>query len=1021
MTEARIVLLERGQSIGDEYREADGTISIPVSVKIALNIKERELTKFERLISDFTNSFTQEVDKEGQYKLEYVHHKRHKRNSSRYRGYLLVDNIKLLDGFIIVTKSEEKPINGKVRYTFQIIGTHQQWKEGSRILKACDIKAQKEDVLWTEETILDTWQNNAPYRRGGDTFYPLLANFGKYLNQIKTGLEEDPEAAPTGEVSVNDIRVLNYITPLIKEGYCQLGYEVKSRFLESDYARRQAGYHLGETYAKNSIKDYNYLFRAKGKTEKDDGHYGGDFDNPSVMRLGDTTTAPCFDKGETYQEDNLVFNRPFAFVNRTKGMVKYRFHYDLLVLAVAPPNPSTTRPRGTVFIEALIGRASDPASEPPIIQLPVASTTGVSGFSLEGHFDINVPAGYYVQLAWYDEKESNPSTGALVTYMGESEWWNERLSDVWLNGDTVDINKAIDEDLTFEDILFDTGILFNWRFKTTESTKTVEFEPSPAEYRVWEVPVEDFLTLRGFRGLQTDERGYIDLTKEVNLLEWIEKDLREQLKPKAYLVKFKNHSDKYDAYQEFTEERPPLSSRTEIEGGTEKEVTITLKKYEPTLSAQDSTLQQNGGIAPFVPFMWGKERDDKGQPPEPSNKIGYRILCVLGWVKQYANEDSVAARFLFEGIEYEFIPTTNQYYPLWYAPTDGDVRRKTQLNNIFGSSDVENELITSVYGSDIESEREAIDQYFKVQMSTLQIHCWQEGMLMRLMYENSQHERFNGFYQIREISKTVNTTEDATLRVRYIGGGKDCISEATPNIEEDICNLEELLPTARLWVDATDIKADGSAVIDGTLVNRWHDKSNEGNDLVNIGTQSVPVKFTSGGREVVEFTGDQLQTSTPLPLTSYLYIFLVSRTRLVSGEGVTISFQEEKANGTKHTDEWSIPDANNNLKWISRDNPTQTVPWGTNTDDYNIYLLRHARWSSGIQEDLFNRNSVDLGGYGFGNIVRTEEIIVGRSIEGGKHQNINIAELLIFSRPTNEVETGCIMDYLSDKWNIPLE
>ena len=1018
---SKIVLLDTPECcVPDKMRDSDGTISIAIKVPISINIKERELTVFQSLISNFSNTFEQDVSEDDQLKLQNVHHKRHTRESSLYRGYLMADGLKVLDGYVVVSASKEKPIRQRVKYSFQIIGTHQIWKEPSKELLVCDIPAQKANIVWNEVTLLNAWMNNAPYSNGGDAFYPLLANFGKYLSEENSGLDGYEPKPPSKEVSLNDIRLLNYIVPLIRGGFCEMGYTVKSKFLESDFARRQAGYHMGVNYAKNSVIHQNHLFRAK--TDHPDGTLFGDPSfNPTVLPIDDDFTSPCFDRGNTYSGPAGVPAHPYAFENNTAGMVQYRFHYDLRFVRTTPSSGIPPAFPVRVHLVALMGEISSLSSAPPIVDLPVDSQYG-NAILMQGHFDLNVPAGYYVKLAfWTSDKDDYGLYRSA--WFDEGSWYNERLSEVYLRDDVIDVNKSIDPGFTFNELIFDTALHFNWRFRTLESNKEVEFEPEPSNYNLYEVPLEDFKRFRGFLGLE-EEGGYIDMTENVDLCEWIEKDLKINSKPSSYLFKFKNHSDKYELYDEYTDELPPLSKLVNTNGRA-NQVKIEMKKYEPTLNDFDEKLRLENSSAPYIPFMWGNAIKENGQHPDQSRKNGYRILCVLGWVEQYETDIANPARFFFEGIEYDYIPTVFQYYPHLYAPFDSGgslMPRTTELNNVFGHAGVKNDLVSTLYGNTLVSNLDGIDVSFAMCTSNLKLHCWKEGMLMRLMFENGGQERFNGFYKFLEITKTVNNTNSSRVIARYIQSEESCLQDV---IEEEVCDHFEIMRRAELWVDASDINGNNTSTPDGTPISKWVNKASRGSDLVQVGSQSVPVKVTVGNKEFVEFTSDQLQTQSIFPIngaSSVQFVFIVSKTRMTSGDGFTMSVNSTpQPNATGF---WGIqiPDQTGNLK-VHYTNNTKSQPWLSSTSDCNIWMFKMARWSTtNPSENTFRKNGIDIGSNTAGfNLSSSTPLTIGRKSTGGQYQHISISEILIFRGYLNPEEVSCIEEHLSEKWSIPLD
>lgn len=1005
-TTTRIVFIDKpNKAIPEELKGQDGSVSIIVSGDdVRLNIKPRDISRYEKLISDYTNTFEQILDKADQEKLDFVHHRTSSTGVAKYRGYLMSDSIKIIDGYVLVTKTSELPTSGKVKYSIQIIGTHQLWKEKSKEIPVGDLIIEQELFTWNEANILDLWQNNSEYTDGGKTFYPLLANFGKYHTNIYSGLGElsEPE---TQEVSLQDIRIINYLNPIVKAGFNAMGYSLESEYIDSRRFRKEAGYHMAENYASLSIHTYNKLFKASGTGT--DLISNGDLEQ-TILTIDDDSTGENYDVGGIYR--GATGDHPYSFINDTKGTVRYKFYYKCRFENFNLGSGGGVNAK--IYLDAVYGK--DASTDPDdIYELPIKSIDVISGGVgiLEGSFEINVPAGYFISLSFWSSAIDD-STQYTATRFLDGQWSNERKSEVYLDGDIIDVNRSIDPELTLNDILFDLSVMANLAFETNEDQKKVTAEPDTQIYKIYDIDLNDFVQVRGFLKLPRDKDGVIDLTKNIDIGKYITKDFKQQANPESYLFKFKDHTDEYEKYDEYKEEEPPLAKLIKIEGGTAPQIKVECKNYEPTLNDYDEALKIGNSAAPYIPFIWGNERENTGAAPEPSNKVGYRIFCVLGWVEQYPEMAGQKAKFKFIDTEHEAIPTVFQEYPNYWAEIGGNIQ-KTDLNNIFGSLTQKNDLVTTCYGRFISQELEGIIISFEGQMSNLELQNFSPRKIAKILFENRDLERFNGVHKIIELNKYVGSNK-MTAKLSPINPEEEQIYIVEP---EEQCDHESILLGATLWIDAFDISGDGSATTDGTEILNWKDKSDNQNHLAQIGSQTGPVKETaSAGRPVVAFTSDQLQSFKDTGSTSFISGYIVARVN--GADGYTLSF--DTATGV-----WGliIRDGSDNINFdIGPGSPIQEQ-WGGTVGAFHIWGFKIGRWSAGNPtQAAFRRDGAEVGTAGGGNnISAAEKIVLGRGPTAGDYAQIDIAEMVIFKRILEDEEQSCIEEYLSNKWSIPLQ
>lgn len=220
-----------------------------------------------------------------------------------------------------------------------------------------------------------------------------------------------------------------------------------------------------------------------------------------------------------------------------------------------------------------------------------------------------------------------------------------------------------------------------------------------------------------------------------------------------------------------------------------------------------------------------------------------------------------------------------------------------------------------------------------------------------------------------------------------------------------------------LWLDASDINGDGTTLLDGVGVDEWYDKSYRKNNVLDVAGRGVPLKQFDGGRDVVEFTADSLESVNGLfpnlPATDVTW-FMVSRTRVVSDGYAFVTDSNAVADrfgthlpfgdGIWHSDFDCCADGR------------LSVAWGGNTSDYFLWNARH---SSTIGKEL-RRNGVSVASDGVNTSGSNSPfaITLGSSDTGTFNQEINISELIIFDKDLSDTEVVAVENYLREKWNV---
>lgn len=218
-----------------------------------------------------------------------------------------------------------------------------------------------------------------------------------------------------------------------------------------------------------------------------------------------------------------------------------------------------------------------------------------------------------------------------------------------------------------------------------------------------------------------------------------------------------------------------------------------------------------------------------------------------------------------------------------------------------------------------------------------------------------------------------------------------------------------------LWLDGSDVNGDGSSVPDDTDVTTWIDKSPRNNHLEQIGTESVPKKITDDGHEVVEFTDDQLRTSTglfPNEPVQDVEVFIVTRIRSTSDDGYVF-----RTAGTRVS--LNLPWGNGDVRFDLRNTNSGRIDtnWTGGTDEYALWQFQN----STTLGKMIRRNGVELASESENapQADNPNKMTLGRVHNSqSDYQDMNIAELLIYDDTLTSEQREAVEKYLDCKWDI---
>ncbi len=746
----QIILLESeigGCVIDDEFRDEFGALSIciPDSVTLNYNYKQKDISELDQLISDYSDSFEFYPENRTLLLLNYIHNKRSYNGEQRLRAVALVEGINLIDGYVTVTETNEVGISGMVKYKIQIIGTHQTWKDRAKQLMLCDIDLGQ--YTWGVSEVLATMQGAAMQIDTQPSVYPWLANFGEW------------EAG--SEVSLGDLRLLIYSRAIFIGGFCALGYEVVSKFINSEYYRRNGEYVLKPDYYNYPNKGQDFRARFQLNSNQVIPVVGSPVQVREIIKYDNDYSPPNEDPGNNYDTVTWRYTNNTLDIINVELTIETTVLFSLLGLVRAFRIELDSFVQGN-FTTDVINSGALTALE---TQRTVSFTTSCVALDPGDWFEV------YAVTVNFDDTINPPIPPDPITIIAGSNVTVNACSNIIHPGDTFDVNDMVRCDISFYDWLNDNAKMFNLRFLTQESRKRIYTEPFPGRYEMYQQylqtgSITENKIYRGFEGVPEDDRSVSDFTNSIDICEAITKRFTAPKLPVSYQFRFKNDSnEKFDFINDFTDQSPPFSKTVQVTGGTENQTNIALSLTAVTFNDFDpNIIPVPGGRAPYIPFLWNTERLTGGGYPPKGYAYDRRVVYIHGWVHQSEASGSEQATWIFEGNVYDRVPTTAMSYPYFISTFNADIH--PDANVIFGDSGVAKDLVTTFYSESIFSETVEIEHVLTLNLSNLQVLNFNPSMLLLIKFDDSAMQRFNGYYRVDSISKPLNKIGKTTMVVR---------------------------------------------------------------------------------------------------------------------------------------------------------------------------------------------------------------------------------------------------------------
>ncbi|MEM7125434.1 MAG: hypothetical protein AAF702_03850 [Chloroflexota bacterium] len=224
--------------------------------------------------------------------------------------------------------------------------------------------------------------------------------------------------------------------------------------------------------------------------------------------------------------------------------------------------------------------------------------------------------------------------------------------------------------------------------------------------------------------------------------------------------------------------------------------------------------------------------------------------------------------------------------------------------------------------------------------------------------------------------------------------------------------IPEALPTElaelQLWLDAADYHGDGSILAnDSYLLRPWQDKSGNGHHyLIGHGNPTYQSNIING-RGVIELTADRYDPPVELTMQDEYTLFVVARTIGLSDERVLSSNLSDVHFGWWRGSQRTL---------FIEGTPSLIRGDSTAPTDTDAKLFSFVRHPDGALQGYD-------GGMLFAGSLASNNPPIRLMLGGGTHTNfldelsdVQMAEVIIFSRALSDAEQAQIRSYLGRKW-----
>lgn len=746
----KIIFIESTEYSNDNLKDTEGLYSILIPEKISVQIN-RSFSKFneiEKIISDFSFSFSFTASNRDVAILNHINYTIVD-DIKQYKVFLLDKGINVIEGLLCVSSQEDSIKNKETSFSFQIIGSHQKWKELAKKTKLNDLDFGTYTATYDNNIAL--WQSANMYTGTNGNVYPFLANHGQWLGDVN-----DTNISIYDGVITSEIMFLLWLKPVWEKFFCMAGYTIQSRFLNSVEYKKQAVYAM-----KQDLDDSNCLFDVNAY---DDSFFNPfNLATPSLIELDFSTELDSnFNNGNCFNELSDKFEPSPGLYSFTLNI------YGTISNVGNTPNPEPAQ----IFINYRIIKECNGSS--------ITIGSGTETINGGGSFGVTLNTETY--LLTYDCRVYVEITRGIINGTSfQSEMYvnflNEGTQLPYAEGDTINVSEYLNEDLHIYDLLVDESRLYGLRFKTDEVNKILYVEPEVEQYRENE-------TGQSRRGFYLQRALAEDITSKINFNKKISKSFpNKSSKIKSYQYQFKTSNDylvdKYNSENEI----PLYGSRLVVNSEAIDIKIVSLSVYEATVNKFDDFIPKYiGSPGPNIPHFWSSEPEKDRFYPEFSYNVGVRRFNVFGYVTQLRHDNDVTCEWWYNGNRQLLIPTVGQEICNKIDYGTGGILSQSSVVFEGLCIDKSSSLMYRFIRTPLLKFLYAAKVTLGLCLTSLDFICINERKYITLNSASNRLEKYNGIYKITDLKRVAGKDDSASITLNSI-----------PSVEE-ICKK----------IDATD-------------------------------------------------------------------------------------------------------------------------------------------------------------------------------------------------------------------------
>lgn len=521
-------------------------------------------------------------------------------------------------------------LNYSTNYQIELRLGNEHWAIAANRLKLTELDLG--EFEFSKQNVQDIQADNAKYLDGDPGIYFPLVNFG---NTYKKGL-----------IVTEDYRVHHHILPILKAGFCKLGFVFQSPIFESDFWRHVGCYILSRTYGPIAERGFEVSLE-------------NDF---STLVIGNSNSFTLDHDRIAWDEIITDPQNNFSLTNRSfSGNTYSRFYAELncsletpqlnvpdsyvrIVFEVFSSEGNESKRLNRFEREFPIEITTAPGGSPTIIDFTATLITDV--------VSVNSLTEVFVT---YTVLYVNGYSAVTLNIKETSSFYNIPVANLYSEGDIIDLAKIIDPDITFSD--FFKGVLhpISGLIETDWVKKEINvFQPDTIE--LFGEQIEGF-----------NKNEYIDIQSFIS--PGSIKATTEDINIERYIyLKFKKSTDPSITSLDLPEEEELFSKRIDL-GEKFKDETIVKENplFEPTINKQWRGIGEQT-VGPSVPHMLD---NDNG---ELSFDIKPRLLYFHGRTFMRNIDANRLAAFTFDDNYIANIPLAYQsiddFEEQFTGPTD---------------------------------------------------------------------------------------------------------------------------------------------------------------------------------------------------------------------------------------------------------------------------------------------------------------------------------------------------------------